>query len=153
AYISDTAEFAVSDRLTATPVVGVAIQGVDESAVKATMQLAQQAGAVAPAVLWLQPKWSLTDATDRAKLADVLSISQKKAAAMQVDGLNALAARLAATNASSATNAGVLQELVDAGFVRIETIGDQGTKLDLGTYPGAEARVLLVSGAGAQITG
>ena len=46
---------------TDVPVVVVAVRGVDEDAVNRTVDLARQAGAAVPGVVWLEDRWALDD--------------------------------------------------------------------------------------------
>lgn len=145
-YADASAEFAVTNRLTGVPVAVVAVRGVDGDTVHDAVALTERAGGRAPGVLWLEEKWLLEDDESRQQLADVLGESPTS------DGLRAtawaaLAERLAAGGALSADD--LLAALTDAGFVDLETTGEGAELFGLGTYPGLDARVLLVDGTDA----
>lgn len=72
-YIDQTAPIAVAGTLTDDPVLVVAQRGINGDAVRKLVELSQQAGAEAPGILWIEPKWSLADDADRDALRDLLS--------------------------------------------------------------------------------
>jgi hypothetical protein len=155
-YLKSAGPYVVEGRLTAVPVVVVAEHGVDRGNVRALVTLLQDAGAQAPAIVWLQSKWLLDQPADRTKLAQIVG-GDAQASGLRAVALDALAHRLAtaATNASvtasstTPTSAGAPSDLLDAlasaGFLSIEAVGEIGTT-DLSTFPPPGVRAVLVSG-------
>jgi hypothetical protein len=148
-YADASGEFAVTDRLTGVPVAVVAVRGVDGDTVRDAVGLAERAGGRAPGVLWLEEKWLLEDDESRQQLADILG-EPSTANGLRGTAWAALAERLAAGGAPSADD--LLAALADAGFVDLETTGEGTELFGFGTYPGLDARVLLVDGTDAPET-
>jgi hypothetical protein len=155
-YLTTAAPYVVEGRLTAVPVAVVAERGVDRTTVRNLVTLLQDAGAQAPAIVWLEPKWQLDQPEERTKLAQIVgdTASDPK---LRVDALDALARRLGtpvssvtteATAPSTPTTAkpvDVLGALSTAGFLSIESVGAGGST-DLSTFPNADARATVVGG-------
>jgi hypothetical protein len=148
AYLKTAAPYVVEGRLTAVSVVVVAERGVDRTAVRGLVTLLQDAGAQAPAIVWLEAKWMLGHPGDRTKLAQIVGVSSTSPL-LRTDALSALARRLAAsvptTTARPVGPVDVLSALTSAGFVTIEAVGPSGTT-DLSTFPSAGARVSIIGG-------
>ena len=71
-YLSIAGPYVVEGRLTAVPVVVVAERGVDRATVRNLVTLMQDAGAQAPAIVWLEGKWLLKQPSDRTALARIV---------------------------------------------------------------------------------
>lgn len=175
-YAEQVAPFAVDERLTEVPVAVFGIRGIDEDTTRSAVALMRQAGGVAPAILWLEPALALVDAEDRAALRDTLGAERGSPDELRAAVFAALAQRIAAGRAGSleappaagevpsgeeteATPAAgeaaaaspdeTLTALIDGGFVTVDSAG--APAFDLAAFPGAGARVVLVSGPGAQL--
>jgi hypothetical protein len=154
-FVAEAEPFVVNDRLKNVPVVVVATRGADADRVKSQVAMLQQAGAVAPGIVWLEDSWALKGG-DVEKLASALGESSRDPSVLREAAWRALAARLEAgrTSPGSVVPSGAaappysdgLTALTGAGFVTFEGIGDQGSKVDLATFPGRAARALLVTG-------
>jgi Copper transport outer membrane protein, MctB len=152
AYIGDGAAYMVQDRLVGVDVVVVAERGVGDGALDATVQLLRSAGALNPAVVWLEAKWDLTDPDALTKLASVVPGSSDRPDVLRTSALQALADRLAAprraSRARGRSTPDVLQGLVDAGFVSVDGIA----KNALAQFPSRATRVMVVGGTASKIT-
>jgi hypothetical protein len=84
-------------------------------------------------VLWLEEKWQLGDEDARRELADILGASTDEADALRDAAWAALA-----------QGSGVIAQLVEAGFVEFDPVGEQGDLTDPAGYPVAGARTLLI---------
>ncbi|CAN5706850.1 copper transporter MctB [soil metagenome] len=71
-YVSESASFAVTDRLLDTSVVVVAERGTDADDVEDLVLLVNEAGADAPGILWLEPEWAFDDTGDRDAVSEAL---------------------------------------------------------------------------------
>jgi hypothetical protein len=123
--IDATSRFAVSGRLTDASVLVLAVRGVNEDAITRSIELARQAGADAPGILWLETKWALSSEDDRSALGDVLGTSTSRRNALRDRGWQALTNRLAN---GPGVGADPLNALVDAGFVAYQAVGDAGNR-------------------------
>src|SRR5204863_9915512 len=92
-YLETAAPYVVEGRLTAVPVVVVAEHGVDRGMVRDVVTLLQDAGAQAPAIVWLQSKWRLDQPAARAQLAEIIGEAPSNTG-LRADALDALAHRL-----------------------------------------------------------
>jgi hypothetical protein len=156
--VDGSAPFAVTGRLESVRVAVVAVRGVDGDALKGpqgAVTLAQQAGAQAPGVLWLEQKLALPDDATTKQLADILG-KQESAKALREDAWKALAERLGQAGQGGDTGLrgpDLLAALNDAGFVQFESVGGQaGGDFSLAAYPGDGARVLLVDGTDGKLS-
>lgn len=70
-YVGGVEGFAVSGQLAEQPLLVVAVRGVDETPVRELTRLARLAGAVAPGVLWVEPRWALDEDEATAELAEL----------------------------------------------------------------------------------
>lgn len=161
-FVGEAQPFVVQDRLTAVPVVVIAVRGVDPATVEAQVELLRAADAVAPGIIWLEESWALKG-DDAGRMADALGESNGRRATVAAAAWTALAERLAAGQAGSiegldaaggeadaATSADLLATLSEAGFLQIETVGQE--PIELAGFPGRGARVVLLTGTGAAIT-
>jgi hypothetical protein len=151
-YIDGTKNFAIASRLDGVALVTIASRGVDGDAVKQTVQLAQQAGARAPGIIWLEPKLTLSDPNALRDLGDLLGRPDQNARTTREDTWNALANRLATGSGAAASGRDLLTALADAGFITFEPVGDQGNNFSAASFAGGEARVLLIDGTNGQVT-
>src|SRR5262245_41586737 len=93
-YSNDSAAFAVSGRLSGTPLVVAAVRGVDAERVRDVVTLARRAGANVCGIVWLEPKWALANAADTKALATALNVEPGTKAEVREAGWSALARRL-----------------------------------------------------------
>ena len=163
AYVDQSAPYLLQGRLEAVTVTVMAMAGTDEGAVRSAVESLRAAGAVVPAVLWLEDPWLLNGSDDRGRLRDVLGVESTSADALRGAAARRLAARLAEGGApaplgdeqiapASETTApptspetDILTALVDARFLSVDTAG--GPSPDLAVFPGEGARSAVVSGA------
>jgi hypothetical protein len=75
-YTEATQSFAVSGRLDGDALLVVAPRGVPEDAVRSLVELAGTAGATAPGVLWVEPRWTLDDDGAPAELAELADLDE-----------------------------------------------------------------------------
>ncbi len=153
-YLSTAGPYAVEGRLTAVPVVVLAERGVDRTTVRNLVTLMQDAGAQAPAIVWLESKWLLKQPSDRAALATIVG-DAPTSVDLRADALSELARRLstppaptsrtATTTAPSVASVDTLSAFTAAGFVSVEAVGAGGTN-DLSTFPSVGARISIVGG-------
>jgi Copper transport outer membrane protein, MctB len=155
-YVDGTAPFATAGRLDGVTVVVLAARGVNADSVTKTVELLRQAGAKVPCVFWLEPKWSLSNATDVKALADAIDKTERNPAALRADAWTAVAQRLAVGDAAAQVGSDrpdVLQRLSDAGFIKLEGVGDVSTSdFSFAGYPGRQARALLIAGTGEKVS-
>jgi Copper transport outer membrane protein, MctB len=150
-YIDSTKDFAVAGRLDGVTLATIATRGIDDEAVKQTVELAQRAGARAPGILWLEEKVTLSDDEALRQLGELIGRPGGNAKATRDETWNALASRLAVGGAA-ANGQDLLTALVEEGFVTFEPVGDQaGDNFSLAAFPGGEARVLLIDGTNGQV--
>jgi hypothetical protein len=152
-YIDDSADFAVTNRLTDVPVLVVATRGIDEAAVERTGALARRAGATTPGVVWLEPTWSLEGEDERAALASILDVdAEADPDEMRADAWAAVVAELSvpADGSPQGVDAptAVLEPLVEAGFLTVDSLDDPSTEVT--DLAGTSPRVLTVTGTRAE---
>ena len=152
-YIDGTKDYAVAGRLDATTVATIATRGVDADAVKQTVALAQQAGARAPGILWLEGKLALSDADAVRQLGDLLGKTGQNAKATRDEAWNALANRVATGGGAAANGRDLLTALADAGFISFEPVGNQDNNFSAASFSGGDVRVLLIDGTNGQVNG
>lgn len=166
-YLRQSAPYTVRGTLAGVDVAVLAVRGVDDGATKATIQLIQEAGGFTPGILWLEPSWSLKSADDVRKLAAALGEPDAPARRVRDDAVSALARRLSGSEAPALTAltpvapttvapsggapGDVLANLVDAGFLSLEDVGQTPKTFTLADFPGTSARVLLVAGTDASV--
>jgi hypothetical protein len=150
-YIDSTKDFAVTGRLNGITLATIATRGVDEDAVRETVELAQRAGARAPGIIWLEEKLTLSDDEALRQLGEVIGRPGGNAKTTRDETWNALASRLAA-GGTAGVGEDLLTALVDDGFVSFEPVGDQaGEDFPLASFPGGESRVLLIDGTNGKV--
>ncbi|MGH9222212.1 MAG: copper transporter [Acidimicrobiales bacterium] len=140
----------VLGRLRNVPVLVVTVQGVDRKPVEAVREALATAQAVPAGTLLFTNKLRLDNENDARALATALNTSP----AQLPDTIRRLAlTRLAATLEGSATDTGLLPALAASGFVGYEPPSPASTTTTLGlsSFPVANLRILLVSGAGAEV--
>ncbi len=137
--------FTVTDRLVDANVLVVAVRGVEPETMQGIVELARQAGADAPGILWIEEKWTLRSADDRDALAAALDLTDSRRAVLRARGLQTLVDRL---SQGAALTSDVLATLADAGFVSFEAAGSEVALAEIGG-PGTE--VLLVVGTDAAV--
>jgi len=152
-YIDGTKDYAVAGRLDATTLATIATRGVDADAVKQTVALAQQAGARAPGILWLEGKLALSDADAVRQLGDLLGKTGQNAKATRDEAWNALASRVATGGGGAANGRDLLAALADAGFISFEPVGNQDNNFSAASFSGGDVRVLLIDGTNGQVNG
>ena len=151
-YIDGTKDFAIAGRLNGVSLATIATRGVDADAVKQTVQLAQQAGARAPGIIWLEGKLTLSDPDALRDLGELLGRPGQNAKTTREDAWNALAGRLASGSGTAANGRDVLTALADAGFISFEPVGEQGENFSAASFGGGEGRVLLIDGTNGQVS-
>jgi hypothetical protein len=132
----------VNGRLTADAIGIVAVRGVDGDQVKATLTAAQQAGAIVPGTLWLEPKWNLDKSDDVKTLQDVLGVTTKNKSTLRAEAWRQLGARLAEPPATSNTSDDLLAQLQQAGFLGFDANGNAS----ISAFPGRNGAVALLVG-------
>jgi hypothetical protein len=146
-YIQNSASYIVQERLPGTPVLVVAQRGVNDKTVSDTVNMVRAAGAEAPAVVWLEPRWQLTAPGDVTALAHAVNSNAQSPEALRAVALGALAERLrvpdssgTGTKRAQGSQNDVLRRLSDAGFVTVSGVG----KNDFASFPPRAARAALV---------
>jgi Copper transport outer membrane protein, MctB len=152
-YIDGTKDFAVAGSLDGSTLATIATRGVDADAVKQTVALAQQAGARAPGILWLEGKLALSDADTVRQLDELLGKTGQNAKATRDEAWNALASRVATGAGAAANGRDLLATLADAGFISFEPVGAQGANFSPASFSGGDVKVLLVDGTNGQVNG
>jgi hypothetical protein len=152
-YIDGTKDFAVAGRLDGTTLATIATRGVDADAVKQTVALAQQAGARAPGIIWLEGKLALSDADTVRQLDELLGKTGQNAKATRDEAWNALASRVATGAGAAANGRDLLAALADAGFISFEPVGNQGDGFSPASLSGGDVAVLLINGTNGQVNG
>ena len=150
-YIDGTKDFAVAGSLDGSTLATIATRGVDADAVKQTVALAQQAGARAPGILWLEGKLALSDADTVRQLDELLGKTGQNAKATRDEAWNALASRVATGGGAAANGRDLLAALADAGFISFEPVGTQGANFSPASFSGGDVKVLLVDGTNGQV--
>ena len=151
AFLADSAAYAVEGRLLAVPVAVLAERGVSGGTVNDTIGLVRAAGAVAPAIVWLESKWKLENDRDVQALRDATDLLGG-ANSVRQRALDALALRLTSPPVAPVPGEpprpDLLQRLSDAGFISI----DPGNA-DMTTFPPTPARALLITGTQSDFAG
>jgi hypothetical protein len=148
-FVGDSSRFVITDRLDGARVLPIAIRGVDGDDLVATAELARQAGADAPGILWLEDRWALkTDDDVRALAAAIGASPASSKSALREDGLGQLAGRLTSPGPAGGRT-DVLDSLSQAGFVELQGVGNQS--FDASNLDGRAARALLITGSAASL--
>jgi hypothetical protein len=148
-FASASSPYSVRDELTDVPVAVVAERGVDAAAAQSQVALLQVAGAQAPATLWLESAWNLTEEGSADSLRAAIGSQTRNARRLRAEALDALAFRLA-QGAAPASEPDVLDNLAKAGFVTLEGLGDGD--VTAATWPGSGSRMLVLGGPASAIT-
>lgn len=146
--LGDVDRFAATNRLTNEPVLPIAVRGVDSGRVAETVQLARDAGATAPGIVWLEDKWNLTSDDDAARLAAIVGSTSTTNAGIRADAMQALSNRLIVGPTTGRPD--LLTELDDAGFLSFEEV--DGVAFDPTKIDARSSRILVVGGNGAAVS-
>jgi hypothetical protein len=141
----------VGERLKGVPVAMVAIRGVDEGAVRQTVDILRGGGALVSGVVWLEPSLALPDVSAEVKLGDVLGDPFQKGADLRRSAIEALGQRLAIGPEVARSQAGagdVLIGMGTAGFVAIDSLGGE---VDPTSYPFPGSRFIVIDGPQAKL--
>jgi hypothetical protein len=140
--------YVVANRLTGEQVAVVAVRGVDEGRVDATVVAAQQAGGDVTGVLWIEERWGQPGEDARA-LAVAVGNPALRSSRLRVAAWEALAGRLASPPlVVSDTDPDLLTTLEAGEFVSYAEV--EGG-LAMGAFPGRNAIFLLVIGEDADV--
>jgi hypothetical protein len=129
-------------RLTGEQVAFVAVRGVDEERVNASIVAARQAGATVTGVLWIEAKWG-TAGDDAKALAIAVGDPSLRSGKLRAAAWEMLATRLARPPLVPETVQDPLTVLQSAGFVQYQEV-DGG--LAVNAFPGRNALFVLVIG-------
>jgi hypothetical protein len=149
-YLDQAKSYMVANQLDDVSVVPIAVRGIDEGPVEDTVELAREAGASVPGVLWLEPKLALEDEAAVEELATILGDPTLTRREARAELWRALAERVGAGPAVTGDR-DLLSALVDAGFLQFQAVGDTPDDFSLANYPSLGSRVLLVDGTGQQL--
>jgi hypothetical protein len=150
-FIAQSQPQVTGRRLNQVPITVVAIRGVPVEDVKAATDILKASGALVPGVLWIEDSMSDSDPTARAKLVQAMGDAGLAIDDLRQVTLEALGHRLAtgARSASASTPAlssvDTLVALREAELVSFDTLG--GGAVDLGSWPSANTRMLLIDGS------
>ena len=145
-YAGASADWAVTGRLTDVPLVLFAVRGLDGDVATKTLALARHAGASVPGVTWLEDRWALEGDDDHDALATAAGVdSSSSDTTLRADALAALVAALGVPGegATPEEGAALLDRMVEAGFLKVDSEGDGAPALD--ELAGVGPRVLLVT--------
>lgn len=132
-------------RLTAEQVAFVAVRGIDEKRVTASITAARQAGATVTGVLWIESKWGKSG-DDAKALATAVGDPSLRSTKLRAAAWEMVATRLSRPPPASETVPDPLAVLQSAGFVQYQEV-DGG--LQMSAFPGKSALfVLLIGEAG-----
>lgn len=144
-YVVDSALPLVQDRLRNEDVVVLAERGVDEAAVRDTVTLVQQAGARAPGIVWLEPRWALADGRWPA-VGEALGLRGRDPGGVRRVALSRLASALASEAEPEVTS---LVTLADQGLLSFEARGDAGEGIT--ALEGLGALTVVVTGTDSEL--
>jgi hypothetical protein len=166
AYVRGSVPHIVLGSLSGVTVGVVAVRGVDGDVARNMATLVQQAGGSTAGVLWLEDNWSLKNADDARKLAEMIGEPTAPVKQVRDDALTLLGARLGAAAAGvgpspaatttpttaipasggAANGRDILADLVSGGFATFEAVGTRtGQTPGISAFPGTGARMLLVT--------
>ena len=155
-YAEQSVPHLVSQRLDGVAVTLVAVRGIDEDVLRATVETVREGGATVPGVLWIEPAFALPDPGAQARLMEAVGGAVQTGEGARQVAIDALGRRLAdgpgtpASAGPTVTGApDVLAALGVAGFVSFDGLG--GPDVDLSAYPPAGATVLVVDGSGGRV--
>jgi hypothetical protein len=141
-FIEGLEPFSVPGRLTSEAVAIVAVRGVDEDRVNATVTSVQTAGGQVTGILWLEQKLALTGKDDPKTLAAAIDDPTKRGGALRASLWRKLALRLLRPVVPE-SGTDVLTVLQDAGFVEYDQVAGG---LAIAQFPGRDALTVLVVG-------
>ncbi|HEX2192730.1 MAG TPA: copper transporter [Acidimicrobiales bacterium] len=135
-------------HLRGVPVLVVGVTGIDRKPVEGLRQALVSSEATLAGTVWFTAKMRLDSETDTRALASALGL-----AVDQPDVVRRQALEVVARTLAGRSDANPLPALADAGFVVFDAPPDQATALApaLTSLPAAGLRVVLVSGAGADV--
>jgi uncharacterized membrane protein len=145
--LRDVDQYAVTSRLADAGVLPVAVRGVDAAKVTEAVQLARNAGASVPGIVWLEKKWGLDSDDDAAQLAGIVGSSSTSRAVIRDAAARALANRLVVGPPTG--RADLLTQLDDAGFLSFQEV--DGVAFDPTKLDARSSRFLVVGGNGAEV--
>ena len=146
---ADQARDHLSDgHLRGVPVLVVGVTGIDRKPVDALRQALVSSEATLAGTVWFTAKMRLDSQNDTRVLASTLGLAAEQPEVVRHRALEVVAATLAGGRDSNP-----LPALADAGFVVFDAPPNQATALApaLTSLPAAGLRVVLVSGAGADV--
>jgi hypothetical protein len=169
--LSAEAPYAVSGRLSGTPVLVLAVRGIDDDAVARVVELARQAGAEAPGILWVEPSWALAESGQADQLAELANVGSGEEDRVRARAWAALVDELVGppesggpttTTSTSLPPDGttstpttevepvsteVLDAVTDSPFLSFEAVGDDAALAALG---GRNPSVIAITGTRAE---
>jgi hypothetical protein len=136
-FTRSSATYMLSNRLAGESVLVVAQRGVDEDAVREVVEMANAAGAVAPGVLWVEPRWGDEEAANVEELAGLVGATPAPADRIRTRAWRDALTDIRSASASSAgSESSVFDALDDAGYFSFEPVGSDAAIDDLaGTDP------------------
>jgi hypothetical protein len=147
-FTRSSATYMLSNRLAGESVLVVAQRGVDEDAVREVVEMADAAGAVAPGVLWVEPRWGEEDTADVEELAGLVGASPAPADRIRTRAWRDALTDLRNGPASSAeAESSVFDALDDAGYFSFEAVGSDVALDDLA---GTDPILIAVTGPNAE---
>ena len=150
-FIAQSQPQVTGRRLNQVPVTVVAVRGVSDEDVRASVDLLKGAGALVPGVLWVEDGLGVPDPAARAKLVEAVGDTGLAVEDLRQIALEALGHRLAVgARVESATTPGLsgvdtLVALNEAGLVTFDTLG--GGSVGLDSWPSANTRILVIDGS------
>jgi hypothetical protein len=144
-YADGTAPAVIEGELDGGAVAVVAERGVEPEVVEAAVAMLQQAEGTAPGILWLEPGWTLREDGDRARLAEVLDVSDTGAGRLRDRAWG----RLVTALQGGSVQGDPLQDLAEGGFVTYQDVGEVESGVE--ALAGVGEQVVLVSGPGSQL--
>jgi hypothetical protein len=151
-FVAQSQPQVTARRLNQVPVTVVAVRGVPAEDVRAACDILRSAGALVPGALWIEDPFSASDPAARAKLVEAMGDSGLAIDDLRQVALEALGHRMATgarvTTVPVSTSGSTLDTLValnEAGLVSFDTMG--GGAVDLGSWPSAGARMLVIDGS------
>jgi Copper transport outer membrane protein, MctB len=144
-YADSTAPTVVDGTLDGGGVAVVAERGVDPDVVEAAVTTMQEADAAVPGILWLEPSWALPENSDRARLAEVLDVTDTGPGRLRDRAWG----RLVTALQGGSVQGDPLQDLAEGGFVSYQDVGE--VESGVGALLGVGEQVVLVAGSGSQL--
>jgi hypothetical protein len=149
-FIAQSQPQVTGRRLNQVPVTVVAVRGVPAEDVKAATDILKASGALVPGVLWIEDGMSATDPTARAKFVQAmgdsgLAIDDLRQVALEALGHRLAAGARSATATPALSSVDTLVALREAELISFDTLG--GGTVDLGSWPAAGTRMLVIDGS------